>query len=182
MMTVLPILLTILKYIGYALLFLLILLIVLLCLLLFVPVRYEIRAHREDEASDYYLHFRLGWLCRLFRASAELDRAGLRYDSHLAWIKLITSETDDRSDDETDDKPDDGSDDKPDDRSDDETDAVTVTEGGSGKHADETEIVVPEDEEENGIPLGAGTQTESREADGGDQEASEGPSVSPGEG
>lgn len=154
MMTVLPILLAILKYIGYALLFLLILLIVLLCLLLFVPVRYEIRAHREDEASDFYLHFRLGWLCRLFRASAELDRAGLRYDSHLAWIKLITSETD----------------------------AVTVTEGGSGKHADETEIVVPEDEEENGIPLGAGTQTESREADGGDQEASEGPSVSPGEG
>ena len=80
------VLLLVLKIIGILLLVLLVLAILLLSLILFLPVRYEIKA---DYYGTPHAYIRLHWLLHLLRAYVTFDlEQGLQYEVKALWFSL----------------------------------------------------------------------------------------------
>lgn len=84
----LHILFLILKIIGIILLVILGILILLLCTVLFVPVRYQVKAVSEGDKEHMRAEARASWLLHLISAIVEFDGKQLQWKVRILWKKL----------------------------------------------------------------------------------------------
>ncbi|MGN0408728.1 MAG: hypothetical protein ACI4EJ_10750 [Bacteroides sp.] len=88
------VILTILKVLGIILLVLLLLVLLLLAVILFVPIRYTIKAdYHEKPSADV----RAWWLMHLLRFKAVYNENGLKYTLKLLWFTLMDSEAEEKT-------------------------------------------------------------------------------------
>lgn len=82
----------ILRILGICLLGIIGVLLLLLCILLFVPVRYELRAEFPGEIRGSKVNFRLTWLLHLLSAKACYEEQELTWRVRVAWKKFAKAE------------------------------------------------------------------------------------------
>lgn len=82
----------ILRILGICLLGIIGFLLLLLCILLFVPVRYELRAEFPGEIRGSKVNFRLTWLLHLLSAKARYEEQELTWRVRVAWKKFAKAE------------------------------------------------------------------------------------------
>ena len=82
----------ILRILGICLLGIIGFLLLLLCILLFVPVRYELRAEFPGEIRGSKVNFRLTWLLHLLSAKARYEEQELTWRVRVAWKKFAKVE------------------------------------------------------------------------------------------
>ena len=82
----------ILRILGVCLLGIIGFLLLLLCILLFVPVRYELRAEFPGEIRVSKVNFRLTWLLHLLSAKARYEEQELTWRVRVAWKKFAKAE------------------------------------------------------------------------------------------
>ena len=82
----------ILRILGICLLGIIGFLLLLLCILLFVPVRYELRAEFPGEIRGSKVNFRLTWLLHLLSAKACYEEQELTWHVRVAWKKFAKAE------------------------------------------------------------------------------------------
>ena len=82
----------ILRILGICLLGIIGFLLLLLCILLFVPVRYELRAEFPGEIRGSKVNFRLTWLLHLLSAKARYEEQELTWHVRVAWKKFAKAE------------------------------------------------------------------------------------------
>ena len=82
----------ILRILGICLLGIIGVLLLLLCILLFVPVRYELRAEFPGEIRGSKVNFRLTWLLHLLSAKARYEEQELTWRVRVAWKKFAKAE------------------------------------------------------------------------------------------
>ncbi len=83
----LHILLFILKIIGIILAVIMGILVLMICVLLFVPVRYEIKAGCGRNLDSLKMRIRITWLLHLIRADVVYKRKGFCWRVRAAWLK-----------------------------------------------------------------------------------------------
>lgn len=85
----LHILLLILKIIGIIFAVILGILVLLVCIVVFVPVRYEVRAGCTGNPADIKAKGRVTWLFRLIRADVCYKEKKLKWRVRIAWKKIL---------------------------------------------------------------------------------------------
>ncbi len=93
----------ILRILGILLLGIIGLLLLLLCILLFVPVRYELKAEFPGELSSAKVRFRLAWLFHFLSARVHYEEQEFAWWLRVAWKKFPKAEEPDK---ETEEEPD----------------------------------------------------------------------------
>lgn len=93
----------ILRILGILLLGIIGLLLLLLCILLFVPVRYELKAEFPGELSSAKVRFRLTWLLHFLSARVHYEEQEFAWWLRVAWKKFPNAEEPDK---ETEEEPD----------------------------------------------------------------------------
>lgn len=93
----------ILRILGILLLGIIGLLLLLLCILLFVPVRYELKAEFPGELSSAKVRFRLTWLFHFLSARVHYEEQEFAWWLRVAWKKFPKAEETDK---ETEEEPD----------------------------------------------------------------------------
>lgn len=93
----------ILRILGILLLGIIGLLLLLLCILLFVPVRYELKAEFPGELSSAKVRFRLTWLFHFLSARVHYEEQEFAWWLRVAWKKFPKAEEPDK---ETEEEPD----------------------------------------------------------------------------
>lgn len=92
----------ILRILGILLLGIIGLLLLLLCILLFVPVRYELKAEFPGELSSAKVRFRLTWLLHFLSARVHYEEQEFAWWLRVAWKKFPNAEEPDK---ETEEEP-----------------------------------------------------------------------------
>ncbi len=100
------IVLTVLKIIGIVILCILALAILILLSVLFLPLRYKVRADYDSESGDYYLNLDIKWFLGILKIYGNLDKEnGLDYWAKFFGKKIFSKDDEDEEDFEEDDYP-----------------------------------------------------------------------------